>query len=155
MGNFLVIPSVQTSKLKINETSYHTTTSAGSVTTYGDCTGTEFSDPYGTWNRVEVQAMFKITLQEHYATVHLNTDKIKLRSGVICTLPKTYCIGMEERQTFWSTLPNDVCNLKKYEVIYERPANKTHDNTTENSETLYSLTTNEMTFNNLYLSFYD
>ena len=141
MGNFLVTPSIQISKLKINETSYHTVTLAGWLTTNGECTETQFSDSYGTWNSVVVQTIFKITLQEHYATVHLNTDKIQLRSGVVCTLSKTYCTDMEDGQTFWNTLPNDVCNFKKYEVIYEGPANKAHDNTTENSETLYSLTT--------------
>ena len=40
-----------------------------SVTPNGDCTGTQFSDPYGTWNDIVVQAIFKITLQEHYATI--------------------------------------------------------------------------------------
>ena len=54
MGNFLVTPSIQISKLKINETSYHTVTLAGSLTTNGECTGTQFSDPYGTWNTVVV-----------------------------------------------------------------------------------------------------
>ena len=65
--NFLVTPSIQISNSKINETSYHTVTFAGSITTNGDCTGTQFSDPYGTWNSVVVQAIFKIILQEHYA----------------------------------------------------------------------------------------
>ena len=92
--------------------------SAGSFTTNGDCTGTQFSDPYETWNNVVVQAIFKIRLQEHQATIHLN----------------------------WNTLPNDVCNLKKYEVIYEGPANKIYGNTTDNSETLYSLSTEDITF---------
>ena len=119
---------------------------AGSITTNGDCTGRQFSDPYRTWNSVVVQAIFKITLQEHYATVHLNTDKIQLQSGMICTFSKTYCTDMEDGQTFWNTLPNDVYNLTKYGVIYEVPANKTYDNTTENSETLYLLTTDKITF---------
>ena len=75
IGTFLVILSLQISKLKVNETSFHSVTLAGSVTPNGDCTGTQFSDPYGTWNNVVVQAIFKITFQEHYATIHLNLNK--------------------------------------------------------------------------------
>ena len=56
--------------------SFHSVTLAGSVTNNGDCTGSIFSDPYGTWNNFVVQAISKITLQEHYATIHLNLNKI-------------------------------------------------------------------------------
>ena len=65
IGTFLVAPPFQISKLKVNETSFHSVTLAGSVTPNRECTGTQFSDPYGTWNNVVVQAIFKITLQEH------------------------------------------------------------------------------------------
>ena len=40
----LLKPSLQISKLKVNETSFHNVTPAGSVTLNGDCTGTQFSD---------------------------------------------------------------------------------------------------------------
>ena len=53
---------------------------------------------------------------------------------------------VEYGQTFWDALPNDVCNFNKYEIIYEGPANKTYDNTTDNHETFYSLTTEDITF---------
>ena len=55
IGTFLVTPSLQISKLKVNETLFHSVTLAGSVTPNGDCTGTQFSDPYGTWHNVVVQ----------------------------------------------------------------------------------------------------
>ena len=76
IGTFLVAPSFQLSKLKVNGISFHSVTLAGSVTPSGDCAGTQFSDPYGTWNNVVVQTIFKITLQEHYATIHLNSNRI-------------------------------------------------------------------------------
>ena len=64
----------------------------------------------------------------------------------MCTLSDTYCTDVEYGQTFWNTLPNNVCNFNKYEVIHEVPANKTYDNTTTNSEPLCSLTTEDITF---------
>ena len=146
IGTLIIAPSFQTSKLKVNETTFHSVTLARFVTPNGDGTGTQFSDPYGTWNNVVVQAIFKIILQEHYATIHLNSNKIQSGSGIICTLSDTYCTDVEYGPTFWNTLPNDACNFIKYEVIYEGPANKTHDNTTDNSETLYSLTIDDITF---------
>ena len=72
-------------RTRVNEISFHSVTLAGSVTPNGDCTGTQFSDPYGTGNNVVVQAIFKITIQEHYATIHLNSNEIQLGSGIICT----------------------------------------------------------------------
>ena len=143
---FLVTPSLQISKFKVNETSFHSVTLAGSLTPNEDCTGTQFSDPYGTWNNVVVQAIFKITVQERYATIHLNSNKIQLGFGIICTLSDTFCTDVEHGQTFWDTLANDVCNFNKYEIIYEGQVNKTYENTTDNSETFYSLTTEDITF---------
>ena len=119
---------------------------AGSVTPNGNCTGTLFSDPYIKWNNVVVQEIFKITVQVHYATIRLNSNKIKFWSEITCTFSDTFCTYVEYGQTFWDTLPNEVCNFDKYEIIYEEPANKTYDNTTDNSETFYSVTTKNITF---------
>ena len=126
IGIFLVTSPLQISKLKVDETSFHSVTLEGSLTPNGSFTGTQFSDPYGTWNNVVVQAIFKITLHEHYAIIHLNSNKIQLGSGIICTLSATFCTDVEYGQTVWDTLPND--------------------NTTDNSETFYSLTPENITF---------
>ena len=119
MVTFLVAPSLQISKLEVNKTMFHSVILEASVTPNGDYTATQFSNPYGTWNNVVVQAIFKITLQEQYATIHLYSNKIQLGSGIICTLSDTYSIDVQYGRTFWKTLPDDVCNFNKYEVIYE------------------------------------
>ena len=75
-----VTPSLHISKLKVNETSFHSVTLASSVTPNGDCVGRQFSDSYRTWNNVVVRTKFKTTLQEHYATIHLNLNRIQLES---------------------------------------------------------------------------
>ena len=90
---------------EVNETAFHSVTLAGSITPNRYCTGTQFSDPYGTWNNVVVQAIFKITLQENYVTIHLNSNKIQLGSGIIFTLSDTFCTDVEYGQTFWNILP--------------------------------------------------
>ena len=60
----------------------------------------QFSDPYEIWNYFAVQAIFKITLQEHYATIHLNSYQIQLGSGIIFIFSDTYCTDVEYGQTF-------------------------------------------------------
>ena len=62
IGTFLVDPSLQISKFKVNETSFHSVTLAGSVTPNEDCTCIQFCDPFGTWNNVVVQAIFNSRL---------------------------------------------------------------------------------------------
>ena len=51
-----------------------------------NCSGTQYSDPFGAWNNVIVQGVIKITLQEYHTPVNLNTNKIHLRSGARCSL---------------------------------------------------------------------
>ena len=85
IGIFLVATSHQISELKVNEASFHSVALATSVIPNHDCTDTQFSDPYKIWNNVVVQAIFKTILQEHYAAIHLNSNKIQLGTVIICT----------------------------------------------------------------------
>ena len=145
-GTISLGQNLQISNLKINQTSYHSVLLAGSLAMNGDCAGTQYSDPFGTWNNVIVQGVIKVTLQEYYTPVNLNTNKIHLRSGVTCSLSESHCVDMEGGQTFWNPLPDDICNFNKYEILYAGFANKTYDNSTSNTDILYSLTTQDITF---------
>ena len=146
-GIFMVSPNIQISGLKVNRTSSHSVILAGSTQTNGQCAGSQYSDLFGTWENVIVHGKYRITLQEYYATINLNTDKIQLKSGIICPLSETQCTDeLGGGQTFWNALPNDNCNFQKYSVLYEGPANRTYDNSTLNPEIIYSLTTDDITF---------
>ena len=116
---FLVTPSFQISKLKVNVTSFNSVTLAGCVTSNGDCTGTQFSDPYGTWNNVVVQTIFKMSLQEHHAAIHLNSNKIQLGSRIICTRLRVYSYvnsraeyGKNSKKILADTLDFENCQFK-------------------------------------------
>ena len=145
-GVFTVGQSGQIFNLKPNNSYTHTLTIAGSLSNNGACTGSQFSDPFGTWSTVFVEASYRISLREYYAAVNLNQNKIHLNSGVVCLISDSTCTDVEGGQTFWDPLPPDTCNFKNYEVLYTGPANKTYDNTTESSELLYSLVTEDVTF---------
>ena len=64
-------------------------------------------------------------------SININTDKIHLKSGVICSLSDTTCTDkLGGGQIFWNPVPNDNCNFQKYTVLYEGSAFKTYDNST-------------------------
>ena len=69
---------------------------------------------------VIVDVKYGITLQEYRVTINMNTDKIYLKSGLICSLSDTKCTDeLEGGQTFWNPLPNYNSNFQKYTVLCE------------------------------------
>ncbi|EZA46687.1 hypothetical protein X777_03446 [Ooceraea biroi] len=105
-----------------------------------------FADHYGSWTEVVVIGTIKITLQDYDADVRVNTNRVQLRSGVICELSDTTCTNMEGGNTFWDALPHDSCKFACYSLLYEGYAEKIIDSITERSQTVYSLASHDTTF---------
>lgn len=133
--------------LKSNQTSTHPATLAGHVNNDGTCSGTTYSDPYGTWEEVVVLATIKITLQDYEADVKLNTNKIILRSGVNCELGNKHCSDLEGGDTFWDAVPVDTCKYNNYGVLYQGYARRMVDvGNIKESKLIYSITTDNTIF---------
>lgn len=96
--------------LKLNQTVYRSLTLAGTIND-GTCKGTQYSDPYGTWNDVIVQAVVRISLKSSYVPVNLNNDKIMLKSGTTCNLSGELCIDFDDRYTYWKPMPISSCGF--------------------------------------------
>ena len=107
--------------LQRNSTTTRSVTMAGAASVDG---GTQYSDPFGTWDNVVVQASVKITLANYDATVSLTTGKIILQSGTHCTLIDGFCIDIDGNSAYWKTEPTDSCNFNRYDVLYEGKATK-------------------------------
>ena len=135
-------PPLIISNLRVNETSHHSVTLAGSIGINGECSGTQYSDPFGTWNNVVVQGSLKIKLSQHEGSVNLHNDRIHLKTGLTCPLSQSSCLDEDGGYTFWDPLPKDICQFNKYQLLYEGIANKIQDDT----ETLFSLATQDITF---------
>lgn len=105
--------------LQVNATNLRAVMLAGSVGVDGSCSGTQYSDSYGTWDQVTVHVSIKIMLKEYFARVHLNKNKISLYSGISCTLLKNFCLDIG-RNTFWRHVPINNCHFDKYKILYER-----------------------------------
>lgn len=136
-------PNNLISGLKVNQTAYHSLTLAGTISNDGTCKGTQYSDPYGTWDNVVVQGVAKISLKSSYVPVQLEHGKVRLRSGTICTLSDGFCFDSDDGYTYWKPMPTRSCNFEQYDVLYEGVATKI---STAQSPDIYSLTTQDITF---------
>lgn len=143
-GVYQLESNILINKLLINETTSRSITLGGNIYINGDCSGIQYSDPYGTWKNVVVQGIVKITLIEQTAVVDLTTDTIHLNSGIVCPLSQSKCIEQSGGgYTFWDPLPIEICHFNKYQLLYEGLASKLYYKT---DETLLSLVTDDIIF---------
>ncbi|KYN07828.1 hypothetical protein ALC62_01201 [Cyphomyrmex costatus] len=144
-GSIVLGNSVSVIGLLPNSTNYRIITLAGDANLDGTCKGGDFSDPYGTWNNVVVEASVTISLRNYYVAAKTKMDFVTLRSGVQCILSKNECIDEDGANVFWALLPVEACNFHAYNVLYQGQAYKIHDSNTEHP-VVYSLTTKDITF---------
>ena len=132
--------------LKPNQTTTRPMTLAGYVNNDGSCSGTTYSDPFGTWEEAVVLATVKITLQDYSANVKLDSNRIHLRSGVTCKLSATHCTDIEGGDTYWASMPTESCKFNTYGVLYQGYANRIIDVINKQSQVVYSITTENTVF---------
>lgn len=132
--------------LKSNQTATRPIVLAGHVDNDGRCSGGAYSDPYGTWGDVIVLSSVKITLQDYTAKVRLNTNKVKLRSGVTCELNAGQCTDIEGGNTFWDPMPADTCKLSTYSSLYRGLADKIVDYANDPPQITYSVISQDTVF---------
>ncbi|KAI4473934.1 hypothetical protein M0802_015869 [Mischocyttarus mexicanus] len=146
-GTLYLTSSTQLFDLKVNTTTTRAVTLAGTIANNGSCSGTQYSDSYGSWSRVVVQATVKVTLASSYVPVKVSTGKIALRSGTVCQLGEGQCLDMECGYTFWDVVPvNAGFDFSSCEVLYEGWAQKMRDLNDHDAPEVYSLTTKDVTF---------
>ncbi|KAL6419051.1 hypothetical protein ACFW04_011608 [Cataglyphis niger] len=133
--------------VKINTTSTFSLTFAGTLTVDGRCTGTQFSDPYGTWDNVVVQASIKIATRRLELPIKYATNEIVLPSGSRCRATEGECSDADGTTTYWQILPTDSCNFRRYDVLYQGAAYRlTPKEAQKESPIIYTVTTKETTF---------
>ncbi|KAL6416792.1 hypothetical protein ACFW04_013166 [Cataglyphis niger] len=133
--------------VKINTTSTFSLTFAGTLTVDGRCTGTQFSDPYGTWDNVVVQASIKIATRRLELPIKYATNEIVLPSGSHCRATEGECSDADGTTTYWQILPTDSCNFRRYDVLYQGAAYRlTPKEAQKESPIIYTVTTKETTF---------
>ena len=111
-GAIYVAPSVQINGVQPNSSSTHSITMAGRIGPQGTCEGTTYSDPYGTWSGVVVQAIVKITLKSYTVTVRLSDMKIILQLGQQCRWQSGHCQDNEDWHTYWEPAPTIIADFE-------------------------------------------
>ncbi|KYN00614.1 hypothetical protein ALC62_08613, partial [Cyphomyrmex costatus] len=131
--------------IKANSTNYRSTT-AGSTTVDGKCSGAQFSDGYGSWDNVMVQAVVKITLRALELSVKRAAEYIIMPSGTYCKISSKLCIDADGSETYWLPMPIDNCHFDQYDILYEGLATKLSPRVNHSIPTVYTVTTQETTF---------
>lgn len=129
--------------LKVNSTTTKGIDFAGSAEG-NSCSGASYADNFGSWNKVFVHGLIKITLTQNSAKVSLSNDKLRLSSGTVCKFSEKNCIDMEGGHTFWDILPQGECFKNSFDVLYKGTAIKYFSDA--NHEIVYTLNSNEITF---------
>jgi hypothetical protein len=147
-GTFSLRQENFTVGLKDNTTTTRSFVLAGKLINDGSCQGTRYSDPYGSWEGVVVQATVKISLRSGIARVRVKANKILLKSGTVCAFNEGNCLDAEDGYTYWQPYPPSSCKFDQYDVLYEGIATKIQEIKTNRqpSQPVYVLTSQEITF---------
>ncbi|XP_076384513.1 uncharacterized protein LOC143263387 [Megalopta genalis] len=133
--------------LKTNTTVTRPFTMAGKLNIDGTCHGADFSDPYGSWENVVVQATATITIRASSVPVRLEANKVILKSGTICGFQSGTCLDNEDGYTYWKPFPVSTCKFDQYDVLYEGLASKITETLNQQpTPSVFALTTKEITF---------
>lgn len=129
--------------LQPNTTTTRSITFAGSSSNDGQCSGAQYSDPFGSWQAVVVMGVVRISLRSMSARVKIDNSKIYLPSGYNYPLGAGYCADPEGGDSFWDPLPKTTyCNEKFFSLLYKGNAIKT----VTKSDVLYTVTLQETSF---------
>lgn len=135
------------SGIKPNTTSSHSITFAGTIGMDGRCKGTQFSDPYGTWDDVVVQATVRISTKTFQVPIKHSSNEVILPSGVRCKATDGECYDTDGTETYWTIVPEDNCHFSHYDALYEGIAHKlTPKSGQQETPTIFTVTTRETTF---------
>ncbi|AVM87273.1 putative glycoprotein [Guangdong red-banded snake chuvirus-like virus] len=106
--------------LKANSTTTRSIPLTGSASTDGYCSGGVYSDDYGTWSSVVVQAIIKITLEDYYATIITAEERVIMpRSGIHCPVRSEYCMDSQQGEMIWTYKDAGLCSKTDIDVLFE------------------------------------
>lgn len=129
-----------------NSTNFRSITLAGKAGIDGTCRGAEYTDGYGSWDNVVVQATVRITLRNLDISVKRSSNEIILPSGTRCPVTDRTCQDSDGAETYWTAPPEDSCHFDRYDILYEGTAVRLSPRANQTSTTVYTVTTGDTTF---------
>ncbi|KYQ60096.1 hypothetical protein ALC60_00858, partial [Trachymyrmex zeteki] len=140
------IANAEIDRIQQNTTNLRSITLAGSASVDGRCTGAQYTDGYGTWENVLVQATVRITLNSIEAPIKRSTRQVILPSGTRCPLTPGYCMDNKGAESYWPPLSIDHCHFDQYNILYEGLATKLSSKKNQSTPTMYTVTIQDTTF---------
>ncbi|KAI4472664.1 hypothetical protein M0802_016597 [Mischocyttarus mexicanus] len=113
-GSISINSFTHLNNIRTNTTSFRSITLAGTLTSDGQCSGTQYSDTDGTWNNVVVQATVKISTKTYTGQIKIKDDIISLHGHLQCPFSKGSCFTDENGNAYWSLFPKSSCNFEHH-----------------------------------------
>lgn len=142
----LALSTVVIDRITTNATSFRSVTLAGKAGIDGTCRGSDYTDGFGTWDNVVVQAVIRVVLKDFEASVKRSSDELILPSGTRCPASARSCQDADGAETYWTPLPADTCHFDKYDILYEGIATRLSAQGNQTTTIIYTVTTGETTF---------
>lgn len=142
----LVLSTVVIDRVTTNATSFRSVTLAGKAGIDGTCRGTDYTDGFGTWDNVVVQAVIRVVLKDFEASIKRSNDELILPSGTRCPASARSCLDADGAETYWAPLPADTCHFDRYDILYEGIATRLSAQGNQTTTIIYTVTTGETTF---------
>ncbi|CAG9763592.1 unnamed protein product [Ceutorhynchus assimilis] len=101
---------------------------AGKLDDHGKCAGAVYHEDGKSWENVVVQADIKVTSQDYYTKVSLETNEIHLRNGVGCPYIEGNCQDSVNGVSSWEI--NRLKDCYQYNIVYEGDATKVREKDT-------------------------
>lgn len=133
-------------KLYVNTTNRRSATLAGSLTLDGRCAGAQYSDGYGSWENVVVQAAIRVTLVTKTVPIKRSANQILLPAGARCAAASGFCLDADGMESYWVATPADSCHFDRYDILYEGTAVRLTPKESQLAPDVYTVTTHETTF---------
>lgn len=132
--------------MMINSTNFRSVTLAGKAGVDGTCHGSDYTDGFGTWDNVVVQATIRVALRSFETSVKRSSGEVLLPSGVRCPASSRTCQDADGSETFWSPLPADSCQFDRYDILYEGTATRLSPKENHTATVIYTVTAGDTTF---------
>lgn len=142
----LALSTVIIDRVTANATNYRSVTLAGKAGIDGTCRGSDYTDGFGTWDNVVVQAAIRVVLKDFEASVKRSSDELMLPSGTRCPASARSCQDADGAETYWTPLPTDTCHFDRYDILYEGIATRLSAQGNQTTAIIYTVTTGETTF---------
>lgn len=144
LGETRLFDNVIVDRLVKNGTTRRSIPLAGTTDYNGGCTGSTYTDPFGTWTSAVVNAKIRVTTFNYNAMVNPEDNKVVLRSGMRCDSATLQCTDHDGASVFWESVTTSDCGFDTYSVIYEGTSSFiTGENGNPN---VYSLTSKDITY---------